>query len=287
MESNGASESGSASETYDSAPEAGVLAGLKGMVSFYTILPVNIGYREMKAMDRHFWAAPVIGLLFGIVGALVFQAIGWLTGSSLVSAAAAIFAMHVFNRLLHLDGLIDVGDGLTVAGKGEDHLRALKDTVIGAGGMATGMLVTLMLFCEWTALGTGATMVVAVLCSEVCARNAQVSAAAFGTPGNGMAGNSVRSTDTKSLIRSTILSAALMAVSWVAVTALMGSQSSGTWPFGGCLLALIVSVLWGRYLASVAERNFGMVNGDVLGASNESARVLCMLMMIIAWRLAV
>lgn len=274
------SEQGSGCETYESAPEAGPLAGLKGMLSFFTILPVNIGYREMKAMDRHFWMVPFIGLLFGLLGGFCYYLFGWLTMSSFFAAAASIFVMHLCNRLLHLDGLIDVGDGLTVAGKREDHLRALKDTVIGAGGMATGLLVTLILLSEWT-LWPMAQLVVAAVCSEVCARNAQVAVAAFGTPGNGMAGNSVRFTDRSSLIKSTVISAVLM-IAVILIHIVLGNN--GTWAIWGMVLALVVSVAWGYFMSRVAERNFGMVNGDVLGATNETSRVLCMLMMIICWR---
>ncbi|KUL05626.1 MAG: Cobalamin synthase, partial [Thermoplasmatales archaeon 49_6] len=43
------------------------------------------------------------------------------------------------------------------------------------------------------------------------------------------------------------------------------------------ILMLTISLLAGWIMALVAERNFGMVNGDVLGATNELSRPLLVL----------
>lgn len=259
----------------------GVASALKGMFSFFTMLPVNIQMKEMNAMNRKFWLVPVIGLFYGLLALLVYSVVGYFV-TSFVAAVCALFSVQMFNRFLHLDGMIDIGDGLTVAGKREDHLRALKDTRIGAGGMATGLFVTLLTVATLTAIGSWELFLfIGVMCEITC-RNAQMSAAAFGTPGNGMAGDSVRYTTVKSLALSSVLVAAFVSI----VYAIGGYVVGYDWNLfvPACVAAVLcfaVALIWGFVMSRVAEKNFGMVNGDVLGATNESARAVLLLVSLI------
>jgi len=258
--------------------EGGIGSALKGMFSFFTMLPINIEMKEMKAMDSNFWLVPVIGFFYGILSLAVYGIIYELIGSPLISAITALFSMHVCNRFLHLDGMIDIGDGLTVAGQREDHLRALKDTRIGAGGMATGLFVVLMTVACYSYSPYVVLFLIPV--AEIMARNAQVSAAAFGIPGQGMAGNSVRLTTKEDLIKSSALTAVFSFVSVYAVSLIWDMYI-----YDGVIIAVIIafllSILWGIIMANIAEKNFGMVNGDVLGATNESSRALILLISLI------
>ena len=188
----------------------------------------------------------------------------------------------MMNRFLHLDGTIDIGDGLTVAGKKEDHVRALKDTLVGAGGVATGLMVVLLTFSEYISLGSVSFLFFG-LSAEILARNAQVTATTFGIAGNGMAGDSVRYTNTKSLVLSLVLTAALLAISYFACTFVAEDVLDGTVEDAyliGIIIGFAVSVIWGFIMSRVANRNFGMVNGDVLGATNETSRAVILLCMI-------
>lgn len=281
MTGDSASETNSASERIADETACSTGAALKGMFSFFTMLPVNIGTREMDSMNRRFWLVPVIGLFYGLLALAVFGIVSHFIGT-LVAAVSALFTIQLMNRFLHLDGMIDIGDGLTVAGGREDHLRALKDTRIGAGGMATGLFVTLLtVACLSRIPGWEVFLFVGASC-EIMARNAQVSAAAFGTPGNGMAGDSVRYTGIGGLIASAILSAA-----FIAILLLAGGYHTGfDWVlYKPCCIAIVISmassIVWGFFMSRVAERNFGMVNGDVLGATNESSRAVLLLTSLI------
>ena len=53
------------------------------------------------------------------------------------------------------------------------------------------------------------------------------------------------------------------------------------------LLGLVVSSFTGWMMARVANRNFGMVNGDILGATNEISRVPVMFFMALLMALMV
>lgn len=249
-------------------------SSLKGMFSFFTMLPIAIDRKNIDDMNRNFWLAPVVGVLFGLMSVAVFSFVtAHVTAAA--GAAIALFSMEAFNRFLHLDGTMDVGDGLTVAGTREDHIRALKDTAVGAGAVATGVLVVLMAWSEMSSLS-----VVQFICFgaavEVLCRYAQVAAAAMGNAGRGMAGDSVRFTGMGSLVKSTALTAALLAGIVLLTSEALSWRFGFAYPFEYAVvlaLAAVVAPLWGFIMATVANRNFGIVNGDVLGATNESARV--------------
>ncbi len=254
---------------------------LKGMFSFFTMLPINIERKHMDSMNRLFWLVPVIGLFYGIFAALIFVlANEYLTTP--IAAALTLLLMGLMNRFLHLDGTIDIGDGLTVAGTREDHIRALKDTLVGAGGIATGLMVVLLTFSEYVSLGSVSFLFFGIS-AEILARNAQVSAAAFGTPGNGMAGDSVRYTDKKSLLFSSILTIALLALAYLASYFIGKEVLDGVIDDAyliGMIIGFFVSILWGFIISRISEKNFGMVNGDVLGATNETSRTVVLFCMI-------
>jgi adenosylcobinamide-GDP ribazoletransferase len=261
----------------------GTLSALKGMFSFFTMLPVNLTQKNIDDMNAKFWLVPVIGLFYGLLALLIFYPLSYV--SPLIAAAVALFCMAAMNRFLHLDGTIDVGDGLTVAGKREDHLRALKDTLIGAGGMATGAFVILITFSEYASLTVSSFICIGVT-AEIFARNAQVAAAGFGTAGNGMAGASVRATKRSDVILSSLLSL-LFAALWCYfavpfILGLAGFARPDLWTIDIILIiATSASVIWGILMSRIAQRNFGMVNGDVLGATNESSRAVILFALIL------
>ena len=258
-----------------------VLCALKGMFSFFTMIPINIEKKHMDDMNRCFWLVPIIGLFYGIFASAIFILANEFI-SKPIAAALTLFLMGIMNRFLHLDGTIDIGDGLTVAGKKEDHVRALKDTLVGAGGVATGLMVVLLTFGEYLSLGSVSFLFFG-LSAEILARNAQVTAATFGIAGNGMAGDSVRYTNSKSLILSLILTAALLAASYFVCKLIAENVLDGIIEDAyliGMIVGFVVSILWGFVMSRIANRNFGMVNGDVLGATNETSRAVVLLCMI-------
>ena len=258
-----------------------IACALKGMFSFFTMLPINIEMKHIDSMNRKFWLVPVIGLFYGIFAAVLFVLMNeYLT--VFIASAATLFMMGIMNRFLHLDGTMDIGDGLTVAGKKEDHVRALKDTLVGAGGVATGLMVVLLTFGEYISLSSVSFLFFGVS-AEILARNSQVAAAAFGTPGNGMAGDSVRYTDKKSFVLSSILTIALLALVYFVARVITTEVLNGVVEDAhliGMIIGFVVSVLWGILMSKIAEKNFGMVNGDVLGATNETSRVVTLFVMI-------
>ncbi len=70
----------------------------------------------------------------------------FLSRTDTIAAAVAIAGLLLITGVHHFDGLLDLGDGLMAHGDREKRIRALTDRQVGAGGVAAGIAVTLLLF---------------------------------------------------------------------------------------------------------------------------------------------
>ncbi len=264
-----------------------IVGALKCMMSFFTIIRLDVGEKEMNAMERNFWLVPALGALNGLLVFLVCFILSLCNMSVLVISAAALFTAYIFSKFLHFDGLTDFGDGIIVSsGKRDDHIRALKDSLIGAGGFGVALCVVIMTICLYSYVGSetcsGFDSKIIILATfafmaEILVKNAQVAAAAFGNPGTGMASRQVSLTTNSSLIRSTVLTAILLLIPFI-IELIFTSKADYTWSTDVSKLLLIyvfgiiMSVVVGYAMARKANNTFGFVNGDILGATNEISR---------------
>jgi cobalamin 5''-phosphate synthase/cobalamin synthase len=255
------------------------MSALKGMFSFYTMIRLDITQKDMDDMDRKFCLAPIVGIFYGLL------AVGFLRLfieflPLFPAAILTLFIIHAMNRFLHIDGTIDVGDGLVVSGTREDHLRALKDSRIGAGGMAFALFVIMLSVAAMSSLYYVGLVLFVPFVAEILAKNSTVSAAGFGVAGEGMAGNSVRATLPRHVLASTIISAVIVILYTLFISE-MGWFDLEIEKMMIILFAvIIISIITGAIMSAIAKKNFGMVNGDVLGATNEISRAVTMLMML-------
>jgi len=278
----------------------GIGSALKGMVSFFTMIRLNVGETEFDAMERNFWLVPLIGALNGLVTVVVCLILSLCGASVVVQAVCALATAFLFSKFLHLDGLTDFGDGMIVSsGKREDHIRALKDSLIGAGGFGVALIVILISFACYAEVGGLVQvsidgmdyryfgLVPVVFSLEVLIKNAQVAAAAFGEPGNGMAARQVSCTGRSSLIKSTLLTAVLVLISSLVGVAISNGAEYSYMEFDALafviyyVLALLISIVVGWAMARTANKTFGFVNGDILGATNEISRAVILLSFVI------
>jgi adenosylcobinamide-GDP ribazoletransferase len=114
-----------------------------GAIRFFTRLPVPawVGHSAegLNASARYF---PAIGLLIGLIGALVFVAAAalWpLPLAILLSMGATIYLTGAF----HEDGLADSADGLGGGWTREDVLRIMKDSRNGSYAVVAVVMVLL------------------------------------------------------------------------------------------------------------------------------------------------
>ena len=248
---------------------AGGLRGIAGLVSFSTILPINI-HTSIEEMAKFTWFWPVIGGFIGILaGAFGFFLLNMVQIPQIVAAALIYSFMIWFNGFHHLDGLMDFGDGMMVHGTPEKKIDVMRDTRIGTGGMAYFVMVALVTFACLTSVPAVLILPV-IIVAEVAAKMGIVTCASFSEAfPDGTGRFFIESMNKKLLLLSLVLSSAIgfLALNITGVIGVIG----GT--IGGFLIAFI------------ARRNFKWATGDILGTSNEIGRMLSLI--LITWILLV
>lgn len=265
-------------------------SALKALISFFTIWHMDIDERDMNEMERNFGLIPFVGVLFGVVIMIVMAIFCYVNktqgfGSGMFYAVLVLAIVYVGGKFIHFDGLTDFGDGMIVSGTQEDHVRALKDTLVGAGGIGVALIVVLLSVSIYGIAGL--MLIVFAPIAEILVKNAMVAAAAYGKPGNGMAARQVSLTTTHSLIVSTVLSLVLSIVLGIVAGLIYNAMYPNVIELVSVLFCIVfgtvVSILVGYLMARKANSVFGMVNGDILGATNEISRPAIMFVMILPY----
>ena len=275
----------------DVAP-GGIMDAIVGMISFFTIFPLNVGEKETRAMDKNFYLVPLIGLFIGIVASIIGILFYEARAAAMVPIAV-LATFYIVSKFLHFDGLADFGDGMIASGDKEKCVKALKDTRIGAGGLGIALIVVLATYAGLYGMSIfpyiTVLLSVVIVIMEVFAKNTMVAAAAFGEPGNGMASGQVRNTNFQSLLFSTLLSVCIAFAGYL-IMGIIGSLvfHNGfldTKPMVTAILLIIgsaaSSIFIGWLVAYLSNKKFGFVNGDCLGAANEISRVLILFIALI------
>ncbi|MHC1625610.1 MAG: adenosylcobinamide-GDP ribazoletransferase [Methermicoccaceae archaeon] len=217
---------------------------------------------------------PIIG---GVLGLLIGG--GFVVISMVLPPALTAFTTLTLIYLLcgfnHLDGLADFGDGAMVHGDSKRKLSAMKDTIVGVGGVGTimiyliGMYSAVYILSTWVPNGEGIRGVLIVggilLSSEVAAKHAMVVCAALGSPlGEGM-GNM--------FVKKTGMSQAALSLLIASLIAFMVAGVGG-------LIAIAGGFAGGGIVAWRARVHFNGINGDVMGAANEVGRLTALICVI-------
>ncbi len=276
-------------------------SAIKGLISFFTIFRSDVGPNETDAMERNFHLAPVIGAIFGMI--LVLEMVIFFTLDVLIDfpmdpifAITALATVLVGSKFLHFDGLVDFGDGMVASGDREKHVRAMRDSNIGAGGFGVALVVTLGTFAIYANMFLlFVPMLFIIPATEIFIKNSMVSAAAHGTPGDGMSASQVRNTDNSTLNKSIIVSfiaAFIGLIVSIIITTLIWYIATknirsdllviAASMFFALLAGLAASIYLGKFISKTADKTFGFTSGDTLGATNEITRpVLAAAMLLV------
>ena len=283
------------------------------VVSFLTRLPVKRGAKiEAVAAKSYLFplAASFIGLVVGAVafGGLAVLRFGGLAvlrfgvwgseaGSEAGSELAALLvllALYSLTGLLHLDGLADFFDGLMAGGGRSEKRRAMKDEKLGVAGLFAVVFVLLLnLFavktvCSGADFTAGFTagfthfyeFVGVFVVAEVSAKVSVNTCLFLGRRADATASaGSNEGLEVKGLGALFIKSQTAPKFAFALVSAVLVSLFFGT-SFG---VVVFVGVVVAFFVSRLARRNFGVVSGDVLGASNELARTATLLVLAILW----
>jgi adenosylcobinamide-GDP ribazoletransferase len=240
------------------------LKGFLGLLSFSTILPLNI-HTTIQEMARFTWLWPIIGGFIGIiVGLLGYLFLNIIHIPPFISAGLIYSFAIWFTGFHHLDGLIDFGDGLMAHGDPLRKIEIMRDQRTGTGGLAYLLMVALITFGS-IASSPISTIFFILLISEIAAKNGLITCCTFSKSLNTGTGKYfVEAMNIKMLLLSLIIP---LIISYFTLGIL------GIWGIVGGLAGGII-------MAIVARIKFTYTTGDVLGASNEISRMIALVLMV-------
>lgn len=235
---------------------------LLAALQFLTRVPIRLR-REPSLARTVAW--------FPVAGAVIGAAIGgvaagmWHLTTPLVAAAVAIAVGLLITGAFHEDGLGDVADAFGGGWTVERRLEILKDSRHGTYGVAAIGASIVLRIVSLGALPGPLDMFTAAVAAHTMARVAAVAMAGSMklAAHTGLGADYGRST--------TPLRAVVGCIAGLAITTLV----VGWWvaPLAGAALVAAVATGW------LARRKIGGISGDVLGAAEQVAECLCLVVL--------
>jgi adenosylcobinamide-GDP ribazoletransferase len=239
---------------------------LKGLLSFFTVLPVRGASLEEAA--REVRLLPLIGLLTGMPGAVLLLAAHIVPPG--VSATLALGAVLLAAGLHHADGVLDVGDAIMAHGSPDRRRDVLEDTRVGIGGLGALFLVyapTLGALAALCAISP-ARAALALLAGEVAARSAMLLMLAFGEPADPRSSSAPFVRALSGPHRTPAVIVALLApLPFLLATSALAP------------LAILAAPLVVLGALRISAAKFGGIGGDVVGATGEVSRAALLVLL--------
>ncbi|MFD4294507.1 adenosylcobinamide-GDP ribazoletransferase [Rhodococcus sp. NPDC058505] len=238
------------------------MGGLRLALSWLTVLPLP--HRDggppidRAAGRRAIAAAPVVGVLLGLLAAAVTAGLLAASLGAALAGLAAVAVLALATRGMHVDGLADTVDGLGCYGPPERALEVMRSGGVGPFGAAALVIVLggqALAFGSLAASGQWAAVLLAVAAGRVAAvltcRPTLPAATATGF------GALVAGTQP-----------AWVRVAWTAL--IIGASTLAVpdrWWQGPLVAAVVLAAVIA--LTGHCARRFGGITGDVLGAAIE------------------
>jgi adenosylcobinamide-GDP ribazoletransferase len=208
---------------------------------------------------------PVVGMLVGVAVGLV-----WRGGEELwppaVAAGLAVLADLACTGMLHLDGLVDSGDGLLPHLPRERRLEVMAEPTVGAFGVLVAVVVVLLRFAAFASMDADVWLVAGVWCLSRTLMAVVVTSVPYARDG-GLASAFQGSTGSGIALVGTVVSAGL-------VGAAIGTPAFAVVPAAWAAGSLLVWLGW---------RRLGGFTGDVVGAAGVVAETVGLLVAAAKW----
>ncbi len=117
------------------------LKGVKSVVHLFTVFPISADWDVAEEAGKHCYLLPLLGALLGATAAAIAYPISLIPSLRWFAGYLAIGFLVVASGALHVDGLMDFGDGVLCTGPREKRIEAMKDESVGAGGAILGFAV--------------------------------------------------------------------------------------------------------------------------------------------------
>jgi len=242
-----------------------IIKGFKGLLGFLTIIPV--GMESIEVISEYFFLCPLVGLIIGTIAG----AVGWASEVFLPQVIAGFLVLTSTQLLIgfhHFDGLLDFSDAVMVRGEPSKMLEVMHDKYTGAAAVAAGFIVLAVTGLSFGYFAGIEILKVAIV-SEIMAKEGMVLTAYFGRtpPYEGMGKHIVESMKNKplKLLFSIALSAGVVFLLVLSVS---------------FIYVFVAMAVTAAILSAYANKSFGCVTGDVLGAANEISRMISLLVLL-------
>ena len=253
-------------DSYFEDEEFSPIRSLLGLLTFSTILPINV-YTSIEYMAKLTWCWPFLHIFVGILAAICgYVSLEFLHLNAFFTAAIVYAFLMLITGYNHLDGVMDMSDGVMVHGDPERKISVMKDSSVGAGGVASLFLVaSLTVAGLYNILDYN--FIFGIIVCEMAAKTSLVTTALLSKPlVPGIGSYFIKETNGTNYLVSTVL------VTCIAF--LLGNLVG--------VVGVIGAIVGGIIIATIAKRNFVLANGDILGMSNEVGRLFVLLFMAVA-----
>jgi adenosylcobinamide-GDP ribazoletransferase len=242
---------------------------VKNLFSFLTILTPTMDEDCFTIAAKFMFLFPLVGAFIGLIAGLL----GWVTSlvlPSLVVGGLVLGFLLLITGLHHTDGLLDFGDGVMAHGSPERKVEIMHDQLTGAGGLSLGILTFLITAFSIAELDADI-IIQGLVVVEVSAKLSMVIGAWAGRAVHeGMASPFLDAMHGK---KGTARLVASLAISFGIAIPLL-------W-FAG-VIVLLAAIIASLIMVGISYKHFNGVTGDVLGATNELARMVSLITLLAA-----
>lgn len=264
----------------------------RDLLAFLTIIPMGSGEEFVETSARFMFLFPLIGGLIGFLAAMYFQLSSFIFSNVLafigsffklpveifLKLAVAITTLAFFlvlTGLQHFDGLVDLGNAIGLRNI-EERREAAHAWFVSYKGASLAIFVEFVAFLGLFFLGVSLLYAFsAIVVAEIGAKLAMVTIASVGKPthkglGSRFLEKAKGRRNIVALILSTLIVLPLMALAindWLGV--ILG------------IIVILISVFVGILMEKIGANVFGGVSGDMIGATNETARSVMLIILAV------
>jgi len=231
---------------------------------FLTRLPLANGAPVAKGeLAQALWTAPLVGIVVGLAGAIVFFAALALYVPLLPAAVLTLAVTTAMTGALHEDGLADVADGFGGGATRERKLEIMRDSRIGTYGVCALFLSFMLRFCALAELGDSVAVVGALIAAHAGSRACIPVFMQIVPPAraDGLSADAGAPSSAVSLAAALIGAIALMAC--------LGIKAG--------IVALLLLAVAGAFMAWLCWWQIQGQTGDVLGALQQAGEMIVLL----------